>query len=151
MTDCILWPEDHVKPNGYGWLSIKGEVVYAHRFVMGFPDGQVGHACHDRAAIAGECTGGKTCLHRRCVNPTHLVVQTAGENLEASPLTLVARKFATHCKRNHEFTPENTIWHRVGRGYFGRKCRACKNLRARGRYTPRVRAPAQRDAGGRFI
>lgn len=33
----------------------------------------------------------------------------------------------THCKRNHEFTPENTY---VYRG--GRFCRACKRVRAAG-------------------
>lgn len=131
MTDCILWPEDHVKPNGYGWLMLNGQVVYAHRMVMGFPDGQVGHLCHDRAAAAGECAGGPSCLHRRCVNPEHLAVMTAGENLAASPHNRVARKFDTHCSKGHEFTPENTIWESKGRGYRGRKCRECKRARER--------------------
>lgn len=129
--DCILWPADHIKPNGYGWLSFDGKVVYAHRWALGFPTGQVGHLCHDRAAAAGECAGGPTCIHRRCVNPEHLTVMTAGENLGASPLTRVARRYDTHCQRGHEFTPENTIWESKGRGYRGRRCRTCKRERER--------------------
>lgn len=133
MSDCILWPADHVKPNGYGWTTHEGKVVYAHRKVMGFPDGIVGHTCHDEAAARGECAGGSTCLHRRCVNLDHLKVMTQSENLEASPHTRVARKFATECSRGHEFTPENTIWESKGKGYRGRKCRTCRNDRARER------------------
>lgn len=152
MSECILWPADHIKPNGYGWISVKGKLEYAHRFVMGLPDGQVGHACHDRAAAAGECAGGPTCLHRRCVNPDHLVVQTAAENLASSCNNLVARKFATTCQRGHDFTPENTIWESKGNGYVGRKCRTCKNEKAKQRYVPKQRRASYRDtATGRFV
>ncbi len=134
MSKCIFWPDDHIKPNGYGWLSIGGRVVYAHRWVMGEPDGQVGHLCHDRSAAAGECKGGSTCMHRRCVNPEHLAVQTAAENLGASRNNRVHRKFDTHCAEGHEFTEANTIWESKGKGYRGRKCRTCKNARARARH-----------------
>jgi hypothetical protein len=40
-----------------------------------------------------------------------------------------ARK--THCKRNHEFTPENTIWRSQG---TKRECRTCENEAQRARY-----------------
>ena len=134
MSDCVLWPADHIKPNGYGWTMYQGRVVYAHRLVMGFPDGQVGHVCHDEAARRGECTGGSTCLHRRCVNREHLAVQTAAQNLASSPNNRVARKFDLYCRKaGHAFTPENTIWESKGKGYRGRKCRACHNERMRKR------------------
>lgn len=133
VTDCILWPEDHVQRNGYGWVSVDGKRHLAHRWVMGEPDGQVGHLCHDRAAAAGECTGGFTCLHRRCVNPEHLAVQTARENNSSSANNPVHRKFDTHCKNGHEFTPENTLWENRGKGYRCRKCRICANRRQRER------------------
>jgi hypothetical protein len=139
MSDCIPWPDDHIGPTGYGWVSYKGRVVGAHRMVMGFPDGQVGHVCHDEAAHRGECTGGSGCLHRRCVNPDHLRVMTAQENSEASPYCRVARKFDTHCAQGHEFTAENTVWESKGKGYRGRKCKECKNQRQRSRYVPKPR------------
>lgn len=42
-------------------------------------------------------------------------------------------KDATHCKHNHEFTPENTRIKRRsgGRGKFMRVCRTCERRRAR--------------------
>jgi hypothetical protein len=129
MSDCILWPEDHTQDNGYGWLSISGRKVYAHRWVMGEPDGQVGHLCHDRAAVLGECDGGRACPHRRCVNPEHLAVMTAGENLAASPLSRVARKFNTYCIHGHEFTAENTYV----RPNNTRACKTCARERHRAR------------------
>lgn len=132
MSDCVLWPADHIKPNGYGWTMFEGKVVYAHRLAMGLPDGIVGHRCHDEAAQRGECAGGATCLHRRCVNREHLQIMTQSENLSASPLTRTARKFAVQCSRGHAFTPKNTIWESKGKGYRGRKCRACKQARERG-------------------
>lgn len=35
----------------------------------------------------------------------------------------------THCKRGHEFTPENTWQHKSGDRKPGRVCRACHHLR----------------------
>jgi hypothetical protein len=43
----------------------------------------------------------------------------------AGDMTDLRRVPATHCKRNHEFTPENTM---IAQGY--RRCRACQRLRA---------------------
>jgi hypothetical protein len=132
MSDCILWPGP-VTSNGYGYVHLNGaqNKTYVHRLMLGEPDGIVGHACHDAAAHRGECPGG-ACEHRRCINPAHLTVMTHGENLSASPHTRTARKFDTHCQRGHEFTPENTIIESKGKGYRGRKCRACKQARERG-------------------
>lgn len=50
---------------------------------------------------------------------------THAENQAASPLTWTSQgKVRTHCKRNHEFTPENTIT-----GAKGRECRTCAYAR----------------------
>lgn len=53
------------------------------------------------------------CEHPPCINPEHLQAVTPAEH------GLLHRK--THCKRDHEFTPENTLDNGQGR----RKCRAC--------------------------
>lgn len=58
-----------------------------------------------------------TCGNDRCANPSHMVVRsrkpTSGYN--------TTRGSITHCKRGHEYTPENT--RRDSRGY--RKCVIC--------------------------
>lgn len=77
----------------------------------------------------GEIPDGMTldhlCRNPNCANPKHLEVVSMRENVlrGVGPTAQNARK--THCKRGHEFTPENT-YIRPG----GRECRACKTLRA---------------------
>ena len=66
------------------------------------------------------------CRNRACVNPGHLEPVTRRENqlrgLGVSGIN--ARK--THCKRGHEFTPENTRIRAEG----GRACRECIRVHA---------------------
>ena len=57
------------------------------------------------------------CRNRICVNPSHLEPVTDKENVRRG-LHGVLR---THCKYNHELTPENTRHDRDG----GRRCRTC--------------------------
>lgn len=42
----------------------------------------------------------------------------------------------THCKRGHEFTPENTRYYTFRNGTVGRFCRACKRLSNRKALNP---------------
>lgn len=116
---CWLWTAA-LSPSGYGAFQTGERVVRAHRFayelVVGpIPDGlQIDHLCRVR----------------RCVNPEHLEPVTQAENLRrGTAATAVAAYWAaqTHCKRGHEFTPENTY-----RGTGRRVCRACCRLRASG-------------------
>lgn len=96
---------------GYGTFSAQSRHYRAHRFsyelhVGPIPDGLVlDHLCRAK----------------HCVNPSHLEAVTQAENLRrgSSPSALNARK--THCKRGHEFTPENIIPAPNG----GRHCRTC--------------------------
>lgn len=77
------------------------------------------------------------CCNPQCVNPAHLEPVTQRTNVRrgaTNPATINAAK--THCKRGHEFIPENTY---VYRG--GRSCRACGLLRQRA-YQERKRAGA---------
>lgn len=126
------------------WLSARDDGGYpifwlgggvsgkAHRLVYedqvgAIPEGlTLDHTCHnaDRS-----CSGGPTCEHRRCVNPTHLEPCPKGENARRShnaPYNVKAAQ--THCKRGHEFDEKNTAIHN-GR----RECRACAAQRARER------------------
>ena len=99
---------------GYGRLDVDGRFWMAHRYsytllVGPIPDGlQIDHLCRNRL----------------CVNPAHLEPVTQRENIVRgiSPAAMNASK--THCKRGHEFTPENTGVDASG----GRYCRTCKRF-----------------------
>lgn len=128
-SGCWLWTG--CLSSGYGRIGIAGsDTGYAHRvsyelFVGPIPEGMVvDHTCHN----ATDCLGGKSCVHRRCVNPAHLECVTQGDNIRRSPQR--GGKFRgrmTHCHQGHEFTPDNTRISSSG----ARVCRACCNARAR--------------------
>lgn len=93
--------------NGYG--SIGGRLAHrvSYMEIVGqIPDGlELDHLCRNTL----------------CLNPEHLEPVTKRENLRR---VVIAK---THCKRGHEFTPENT-WLDTKRR--ARHCRTCVALRA---------------------
>lgn len=123
---CWLWTSTTV-PAGYGTFIGEGPAFgsrYVHRIayrllVGDIPAGlQLDHLCRVRS----------------CCNPDHLEPVTASENHRRAPqpvgLTAQSERMAaaTHCKRGHAFSPENTVVHR---GW--RQCRTCINDRQRRR------------------
>jgi hypothetical protein len=85
----------------------------------------VGHKCHDEAALAGLCDGTNDCPHRRCVNLDHLKAEPRRDNLLASPLTQCSiNKAKTECKRGHPFDEENTRIRKDG----NRSCKTCDRM-----------------------
>jgi hypothetical protein len=111
---CWEWTGS-LHPSGYGYFTAKGRKSWrAHRFAWTTLMGEIpAHMEIDHR-----------CRNRKCVNPDHLEVVTKEENnLRSGSFTaLNARK--THCKRGHEFTPENT-YVQYNKGRPGRRCRAC--------------------------
>lgn len=107
---CIEWPGAR-SPEGYGRIGWHG---YAHRQAWEEATGE---------PIPKGLQVDYLCRNRACVNTDHLEVVTQAENLRRgeSPWAVNARK--THCIRDHEFTPENTIIHG---GH--RECRTCTNI-----------------------
>lgn len=125
---CLMWTGTRYR-NGYGMFTIcdpttkLGKKVLAHRTAFQLavralaPGERVDHTCHNNS----DCLGGWGCLHRLCVEPSHLEGTTQRQNLLRSPLTLPAQYAArTRCSKGHEYTEENTFMYRGGR-----RCRAC--------------------------
>lgn len=116
-SGCWLWQRG-IASTGYGkfhFTRANGDIDGgAHRasyemFVGPIPSGfHVHHRCEVPA----------------CVNPAHLEALSGGEHSRLHN----ARQ--THCKRGHEFTPENTYY--APKRPNDRHCRECGRLRKKG-------------------
>lgn len=122
---CIHWA-GRISKEGYGYVSVRGASKPTHRVAYEIhfgpiPEGAwIDHTCHNGDM---SCLGGKTCLHRRCVNPQHLEPVTPRENQHRSHLTAASK---TACVHGHPFTEENTYLRPDG---TGRQCRQCTRAR----------------------
>lgn len=126
---CWPWPGP---VTGYGYGSASGperrqpaHVMYYERTVGPVPAGMtLDHTCHNDTA----CLGGTSCIHRRCVRPSHLEPVTMRVNVVRSHTTLPginSRK--TVCESGHPLSGEN-----VGRDAAGNRiCWTCKRQRGR--------------------
>jgi hypothetical protein len=112
---CWLWTA-YLSPRGYGHFvsGVTGSSRLAHRIsyellVGKIPDGLVlDHLCRVPA----------------CVNPSHLEPVTNAENIRRGVAGL-RNKSKTRCPRDHEYTPENTVFRSRTRGGVNRVCRIC--------------------------
>jgi HNH endonuclease len=110
---CWLWTGAW-KREGYGEVTIKGEVCYVHRvmyerFCGPIPEGY--HLHH-------------LCWHRHCVNPAHLLAVSPREHQDFEWRNIgFQNKAKTHCLNGHEFNEQNTYITANG----GRDCRVCHN------------------------
>jgi len=124
VTESGCWEWQNFRDNGYGriWVGSRTDgsrrLTSSHRvayeeFVGPIPDGMViDHLCRNPP----------------CCNPEHLEPVTQQVNVAVRGRGPVARQLRqTHCKRDHEFTPENTYMNK-GKRY----CVECMNLRRKG-------------------
>lgn len=112
-SGCWEWTGS--RGRGYGLFNL-GKLLPAHRvayelLIGPIPEGY--HAHHE-------------CGNSWCINPTHVRPMPAAEHYATRRHR---NSMKTHCKRGHEFTPENTIRH-GGR----RECRICENANQLARY-----------------
>lgn len=97
--ECWTWTASCDRM-GYGKFGVNGRTVGAHvySFIAAHgpvPKGRdVGHVCHDADA---SCRGGVECFHRRCVNPSHLELQSRRENILAGRTMPAINAAKSHC------------------------------------------------------
>lgn len=108
-TGCFLWTKGTTR-EGYGKHRIAFEKVYGP-----VPKGMdLDHICRVKC----------------CVNPDHLRIVTRSQNMRYA---VFQRALATHCKRGHPFTDENTRIEIIRDPVHGdrtrRKCRMCAKER----------------------
>jgi hypothetical protein len=139
-SGCWIW-QKRVEWNGYTQIRIRGHKYATRRVSYALWNGPipadmtVDHACHNQDA---DCIGGKDCLHRRCVNPAHLVLATSAANTHASrntPSAINSRK--THCSKGHPFDSTNTYVDARG----ARHCQTCRTDRTRAAHSARQGRP----------
>lgn len=116
-NDCWVW-RGLIGRAGYGMITVAMHIrAQAHRFSWEMANGAIPPGmciCH-------------SCDNPPCVNPGHLFLGTYADNsrdMAEKGRSRNQHKDITHCKRGHEFTPENIIW--VKRGRY-RNCRKCSN------------------------
>jgi hypothetical protein len=121
---CWYWIAG-IDANGYGRFLFDGKNRLAHNVAFILVHGEipkgmtVDHLCHNGDL---DCAGGKTCIHRTCVNPDHLEAKSLRENVLASENTIASiNSKKTMCPRKHLYTPENTYI-----SSKGRECRKCR-------------------------
>ena len=112
--DCWPWLASR-NEGGYGQFRGALGGGMAHRFAY--------------EAIVGPIPEGLTldhlCRNRACVNPAHLEPVTSRVNTLRGDGLAARRARQTHCKRGHEFTPENGYVYTDPKGRERRICRAC--------------------------
>jgi hypothetical protein len=112
---CWLWKGAH-RSGGYGSVIRNGRQVYAHRFAFEQTAGAIpeGYQVHHR------------CGNKLCVRPDHLELLTPPDHARLD--AVVGWNWGiSHCRRGHEFTPENTAITSQG----SRSCRKCQRTYSR--------------------
>lgn len=113
---CIIWFGATNK--GYGKLTRHGRTWGAHRFAWTI----------SRGPIPEGMVIDHLCRTPLCVNVAHMEVVTIQVNTLRGVSSSAFNAVKTHCKRGHEFTPDNIYWIKLDLPRPGRECKTCKRL-----------------------
>jgi hypothetical protein len=130
---CWRW-QGWIDPQGYGYCYYEGKRRSIHRLSYQILVGP----------IPSDLVCDHLCCVRNCLNPAHIELVTSGINvLRGHERRKIAGRPAlnlrNHCRKGHEFTPENTFMH-----WRGRTCRTCQYA-SQQRYRRKVKAEGRRD------
>jgi hypothetical protein len=119
---CWIW-QGNRKENGYGQTAYRAQTRILHRkmyeVVHGVTLDRWIYVCH-------------SCDVKLCCNPDHLWLGTPKDNSQDSAAKGRHQESKrTHCKRGHEFTPDNTSYYECRPGVISRSCKACSRRRMR--------------------
>lgn len=121
-TVCWNWT-DFKDKDGYGKFSFNGKSRIAHR---------ISYELH-LGKIPDGLTLDHLCRNTSCINPIHLEPTTSKENTMRGISPSAKNAAKTHCKRGHEYTPQNT-WIVNSVSGKGRVCKICNRMRERELY-----------------
>lgn len=112
ITEAGCWIWTGAISRRYGLFRLPSKSIKAHRFSYEFHVGRI-----PKGFFIDH-----TCRVSLCVNPAHLRAVTPRINaIENNCGPTAINSIKTHCKRGHEFTPDNT------RLYNGsRRCKKCE-------------------------
>jgi len=122
---CLI--ATHWRPQASGYIRVKvgGELVLLHRLLFDdIPPGMtVDHECHNSDRT---CAGGPECVHRRCIEPTHLFVRDQRGNWQRGRMGFPGT-VRTHCPNGHPYEGANLRPGKI------KRCLACHRARQAGR------------------
>lgn len=127
-ADCWIWTGS-ISNRGYGRLGKD----YAHRLSVQFAGRLIPPKMHVD----------HVCCNQLCVNPAHLDVVTAGENIARSGVyarRTAAARSAKFCKRGHKLAEVGRM---LRKGEKSPRCRACHSLHSMATYRRRKNAAVE--------
>jgi len=111
--ECLIFNSKY-DIHGYRQFWFNGENVLVHRYIYEHVFGKIPKNMHIH----------HTCEVRDCVNILHLEMVKDSEHFKKDSNNIMKSfMLQTHCKREHEFTKENTYISKLG----ARCCRKCRS------------------------
>lgn len=121
-SGCLIW-NGSLNNSGYPQTNYRAKTVRCHRMLW-----QIAHQVQLPKNVA-VC---HTCDERKCLEQTHHWTGTWQENLQdCAKKNRHTNGAKTHCRKGHEYTPENTAFTDAGKGRKRRSCRICNRIRNR--------------------
>ncbi len=121
-----FWPKVEKSDGCWIWLASKDRCGYGRFNVTWHPTMRAHRFAYE--LLVGPVPYGMQldhlCRNPSCVNPAHLEPVTSRENTLRGEGRAARQARQTHCKRGHQFTPENTYVCPKGHRY----CRHCKRV-----------------------